>query len=84
MDGINTTVIENDSKKTMKKSSVKLSENGTEIISENSFGKVVDNAGHIYRIHNDYEGGRSYPTLQDAIFGYHKGKGRPLGVILLR
>ena len=42
------------------------------------------NADYIYRTHNDYEGCRSYPTLQDAVFGYHKGKGRPLGVILLR
>ena len=42
------------------------------------------NAGFVYRIHNDYEGCRSYPSLTDAVFGYHKGKGRPLGVILLR
>ena len=36
-----------------------------------------------WKIHNDYEGCKSYASLSDAVFGYHKGKGRPLGVILL-
>lgn len=31
-----------------------------------------------YRLHNDYEGNRLYPTLEEAVFGYHGGKGRPI------
>lgn len=31
-----------------------------------------------YTIHNDYEGTKTYATLQEAVFGYHKGKGSPL------
>ena len=31
-----------------------------------------------YRIHNDYEGSKSYPTLYDAVTGYNNGKGHPI------
>ncbi len=34
--------------------------------------------------HNDYEGSKSYESLEEAVFGYHNRKGRPLGVILLK
>jgi hypothetical protein len=38
----------------------------------------------VWTAHNDYEGSRQYATLEDAVFGYHKGQGRALGVILLK
>ncbi len=36
-----------------------------------------------WQAHNDYEGSKIYPSLKDAVLGYHKGAGRALGVILL-
>ena len=36
-----------------------------------------------WKAHNDYEGSKSYPSLKEAVLGYHKGAGRALGVILL-
>lgn len=32
----------------------------------------------VYVTHNDYEGTKKYATLQDAVFGYHGGKGKPM------
>ena len=34
--------------------------------------------------HNDYEGSKTYEGLPEAVFGYHKGGGRPLGLLLLK
>jgi len=31
-----------------------------------------------YRIHNDFEGANLYPTLEEAVYGYRDGKGKPL------
>ncbi|MCR5282243.1 MAG: hypothetical protein K6E18_02650 [Lachnospiraceae bacterium] len=36
-----------------------------------------------WRAHNDYEGSVRYESLEDAVFGYHRGQGRALGVLLL-
>ena len=35
-------------------------------------------------IHNDYEGTKSYPSLADAVYGYHLGQGKPIVVMLVK
>lgn len=41
---------------------------------------ITREAAH-YRIHNDYEGSKCYPTLEAAISGYKQGRSRPVIII---
>ncbi|MBO4336916.1 MAG: hypothetical protein J5842_02430 [Lachnospiraceae bacterium] len=64
------------------------------MMAENTRGKIKDmvhticitrkdHSSDIWKSHNDYEGSREYASLKEAVLGYHNGKGRPLGLILL-
>lgn len=35
----------------------------------------------MYVIHNDYEGTKSYSSLEDAVSGYKNGVGEPISII---
>ena len=35
----------------------------------------------MYVIHNDYEGTKSYKTLEEAVRGYKNGEGEPISLI---
>ncbi len=64
------------------------------MMAENTRGKIKDMvhticitrkdpSSDIWKSHNDYEGSKEYASLKEAVLGYHNGKGRPLGIILL-
>ena len=44
---------------------------------------ITETSGR-YTIHNDYEGTRSYPSLEAAVQGYHGGKGKPICLMGIR
>ena len=43
-----------------------------------------ENERKIFRIHNDYEGSRSYDSLYKAAVGYNDGKGHPIVIYAVR
>ncbi|MCR4690933.1 MAG: hypothetical protein K5739_06295 [Lachnospiraceae bacterium] len=61
-----------------------MAENKAGFIGEMVHTICITKEGEIWQAHNDYEGSKNYDSLEEAVFGYHNGVSRPLGVILLQ